>query len=290
MAKNKGAASSSSSSSSVPDATAESISSLERRVAGLEEKQKRKNLFAIARQKKDLLNAEMKSYSDNFILKGVKFSMKDVHGDEEREERFREKVMRIFVDQGLVSAKRLFHSAGENKGRIIRGVLRHCHPLGTRDNGSIVVAFLESWFVAHINQKLTAGKKLKDGLRITPHMPPILDALRNEALRARRALLQADPSRKIVLKRNMRKPWIELIETKDGRKKAIEFAVDDKRLVNPALTLAKMEMEGKDTFTPKVLLSAEEKRAYGPGVYRPLIADDDDVDVDADESLMEINY
>ena len=154
----------------------------------------------------------------------------------------------------------------------------------------MVVAFVESWFVSHINQKLTAGKKLTGGIRVTPHLPPILDALRNEALKSRRALLHADPNRKIVLKRLNRKPWIELVETVNGRKKSIPFNVDDKRLINPALTLAKMEMEGKDTFTPKMLLSADEQRAYGPGTYRPLSNDDDDVDVDADESLMEVTY
>ena len=119
--------------------------------------------------------------------------MKDFRGDEERKERFREKVLRVLVDQGLVSAKKLFHNSGDDRGRIIPGILRHCHPLGKKDNSAIVVAFLVPWFVAHINQKLTAGKKLKNGIRVTPHLPPIIDALRNEALRARRALLQADP-------------------------------------------------------------------------------------------------
>ena len=275
-------------SSSHGEPVADALAALEKRVSGLEDKQRRKNLFAIARQKKDLLNAEVKSYSDNFLIKGIKYSMKEVHGDEEKEERFREKVLRVFVDQGLVSAKKLFvGGAGDNRGRIQRGVLRHCHPLGNKDNGSVVVAFLESWFVSHINQKLTAGKKLTGGIRITPHLPPIIDSLRNEALKSRRTMLQADPNRKIVLKRLNRKPWIELVETVNGRKKAIPFDVDDKRLVNPALTLAKLELEGKDTFTPKMLLPADEKRAYGPGVYRPLENDDDNVDVDADESLME---
>ena len=95
-------------------------------------------------------------------------------------------------------------------------------------------------------------------------------------------MLTADPSRKINLKKLLRQPWIQLVETKDGRKKTIPFPVDDKRLVNPALTLAKLEVEGKDTFTPKAFLPAEQQRRIGSGI----VGDDDDNDDDeADISL-----
>ena len=72
---------------SAPSAVAHAA--LEKRVANLEEKQKKRNLFAIVRQKKDLLNAESKSYSDNFLVKGVKYSMREFQGDDEKEERCR---------------------------------------------------------------------------------------------------------------------------------------------------------------------------------------------------------
>ena len=259
-------------------------------MANLEEKHKKRNLFAIARQKKDLLNAEVKSYSDNFLVKGAKFDIKDVQGDDEKEEKFREQIIRIFVDQGLVQAKKVFVAGPKVDGRdrILRGVLRHCHPLGTKNNCSVVVAFLESWLVGQINKKLTDGKRLKDGIRITPHLPPILDALRNGALQSRRTLISATPGRKIIMKRLPRRPWIQLVETKDGRKQPIEFTVDDDRLVNPALTLAKLEVDGKDSFTPKALLPAAEQRLIRPGIVRPLTAADDDVDADElDASLMD---
>ena len=178
-----GASSSSSSQASPPPPpsapSAVAHAALEKRVANLELKQKRRNLFAIARQKKDLLNAEAKSYSDNFLIKGAKFDIREAQGDEEKEEKFREKMVRIFVDQGLVPAKKVFFSGPKTDGRdrILRGVLRHCHPLGSKDNCSVVIAFLESWLVGQINKKLTDGKRLKDGIRIIPHLPPILDAL-----------------------------------------------------------------------------------------------------------------
>ena len=194
------AASSSSGGATATAPSAAAHAALEKRVATLEEKQKKRNLFAIVRQKKDLLNAESKSYSDNFLVKGAKFDIKDAQGDEEKEEKFREKIVRIFVDQGLVSAKKVFVAGPKTDGRdrILRGVLRHCHPLGSKDNCSVVVAFLESWLVGQINKKLTDGKRLKDGIRITSHLPPILDALRNGALQARRKLITASPGRKIL--------------------------------------------------------------------------------------------
>ena len=193
-----GGASAAAPSTAAPSAAAHAA--LEKRVANLEEKQKKRNLFAIVRQKKDLLNAEAKSYSDNFLVKGAKFDIKDAQGDEEKEEKFREKMVRIFVVQGLVSAKKVFVAGPKTDGRdrILRGVLRHCHPLGSKDNCSVVVAFLESWLVGQINKKLTDGKRLKDGIRITSHLPPILDALRNGALQARRKLITASPGRKIL--------------------------------------------------------------------------------------------
>ena len=263
---------------------------LNKRVAKLEEKQKKRNLFAIVRQKKDLLNAEAKSYLDNFLIKGAKFDIKDAQGDEDKEERFWERMVRIFVDQGLLPAKKVFVAGPKTDGRdrILRGVLRHCHPLGSKDNCSVVVAFLESWLVGQIHKKLTDGKRLKDNIRIIPHLPPILDALRNGALQSRRQLITATPGRKIIMKRLLRRPWIQLVETKDGRKKPIEFSVDDDRLVNPALTLARLEIEGKDPFTPKALLPADQQRLIRPGVVRPHNDDDDDVDADElDASLMD---
>ena len=223
-------------------------------------------------------------------MKGAKFDIKDVQGDDEKEEKFREQIIRIFVDQGLVQAKKVFVAGPKVDGRdrILRGVLRHCHPLGTKNNCSVVFAFLESWLVGQINKKITDGKRLKDGIRITPHLPPILDALRNGALQSRRTLISATPGRKIIMKRLPRRPWIQLVETKDGRKQPIEFTVDDDRLVNPALTLAKLEVDGKDSFTPKALLPAAKQRLIRPGIVRPLTAADDDVDADElDASLMD---
>ena len=265
-----------------------SLSVLERRVADLEERQKKQSLFAIVRQKKDLLNSEVKAYSNNFVIKGIKFSIKDVQGDDDKEEQFRVKMVRVFVDQGLVSFDRVFGPKVNGRDRILTGVLRHCHPLGSRDNCSVVVAFLESWLAGHINKRLAAGKKLKDGVRITPHLPPIIDALRNAALKYRRDELSVNPNRKLVMKTLLRQPWIQLVEVKNGKKVPIDFDVDDRRLLNPAVTLAKLEVLGK-AFKPKAFLSDEERRHNQGGTVKAKPHDgDDDAEIDdLDLSLMD---
>ena len=268
------------------------IAALEKRVSALEHGRKKDELRILTAQKKDLLNAEVKSYSNNFFVKGMKYAIKDVQGDEEKEEKFREKALKIFVDQGLLPAKKLFVLGnGPDKGRILRGVLRHAHPVGTRDNSTVVVAFLESWFAGQVNHKFNSGKKLKDGIRISQHMPPIIDALRNEALKARKDIIAEETGRRIIMKKSLRQPWIQLVELKDGRKTPIDFPVDDDRLNNPALTLAKLEMAGFDGFTPKAALPLAQRAMAKPGIVKGKLEkakrrdEDDEDDNDADEDV-----
>ena len=265
-----------------PATSTSTVTDLEERVAELERKDKQNQLFVMMKEKKDLLNAEMKSYSDNLLIKGMKFSIKAVQKDEASEEEFRSYVLKVLVDQGLVTAKKLFVSKGDDKGSIIRGVLRHAHPLGSKDNCTVVVAFLESWFASSINTKLVNGKKLTGGIRICQHMPPILDALRNEALKARRSFLAADRSRKVILKSTLKAPWIQLIETKDGRKTELSFEVEDSRLANPALTLAKLEREDK-SFIQLPFLPREQRAAIPKTTIRP-----GDAELDLNVSAMDL--
>lgn len=240
---------------------------LEERVSALGKKDRLNQLYVVMKQK-DLLSAEMKSYSDNIIIKGMKFSAKAVQKDEAAEEAFRVAALKVLVDQGLVPAKKLFYQGGAEKGALIRGVLRHVHPLGSKDNGNVVVAFLESWFAASILNKIVNGKKLTGGVRICQHMPPIIEALKNEALKARKAFLTADRNRKIMLKTTLRSPWIRLVETKDGQKSEITFDVEDGRLANPPLTLAKLEQTDK-SFMLMQFLPPSERAAISKGTVKP---------------------
>ena len=270
--------------SSSTDAAPPTLESLGQRVDKLERKDRGRELYVMMKEKKDLLTALMKSYSDNIIIKGMRFAIKDVQKDEGAEEKFRVKALQVLVDQGLVAAVKVFVLKGDQKGSILRGVLRHAHPLGTKDNCSVVVAFLESWFVASILGKIANGKKLTNGIRICQHVPPIIDALKNEALKSRKAKLAANRQRKIIVKTTEKAPWVQMMEVKDGKKEVIEFEVDDSRLIYPALTLAKLERDDKG-FVQKAFLPVDEREAIQPGVVRPhddleaLDAELNDIDV-----------
>ena len=264
------------------------LAALDKRVSLLETRAKKPDLRALTIQKKDLLNAEAKSYSDNLYIKGMKYLIRDVQGDEVKEEAFRETVLKLLVDQGLIPAKSVFTQKGSDAGQIIRGILRHAHPLAPRDNSTVVCAFTESWFAGQINGKLNSGLKLKNNIRISSHLPPILDQKRNEALKARRQIMSADPSRKIILHKMVKSPWIKLLELKNGKKTPIDWPVDDARLINPARTLAKLELEGRDTFTPKMFLPPALRSKIKSGVVKAMPSrgggdDDDDDDDDDDE-------
>ena len=272
---------------------------LEKRIDKVERQQQKDKLLLLTKQKKQFLNVESKSYSDNFLVKGVVYAIKDAQGSEEIEERFREKIARVFVDQGLLPARRVFVCGnGPDKGRILRGVVRHIHPLSAKDNASVIVAFLESWLAGLINLKLNSGKRLSNGVRITPHAPPIIDALRNAALKHRGHLRTTEPTRKIIMSKTLKAPWIQLLEVKNGKKTAIDFPVDDRRLVKPAVTLAKLELKGRDSFTPKALLPPAEQALFGDGVVKAKPAkrdddeedDDEDIDdADVDEIMMDLD-
>ena len=105
-------------------------------------------------------------------------------------------------------------------------------------------------------------------IRIHVHLPPILDALHNAALKARREELEKakreGKSRKIHCNITLSPPWIQLVEiTEGGAKTPIPFEVEDGRLADPADTLATLALRdrGRDSFKPFKFLSEAEKKA-----------------------------
>ena len=65
-------------------------------------------------------------------------------------------------------------------------------------------------------------------IRIFSHLPLILDQLRNEALRERKAMKEASGgTRRIILSDSLRWPWISLIEKDDDAKTPVPFKVED---------------------------------------------------------------
>ena len=155
----------------------------------------------------------------------------------------------------------------------LRRIVRDAHPLGNRDNATIVIAFTESWVANDIKEIIRKGgrnlvltsKKTRnktETIKINAHFPAIIECLRNEALKARRDLISAgDGNTKYVCNDSMKHPWIQLYEIKGEVKKATPFPVEDGRLADPARTLALYAVHGGD-FKPYRILTPDEKKTF----------------------------
>ena len=156
-------------------------------------------------QKEDWLNSQCKSMECNVKVSGVHYRVKDYqkknsHGKREwRAEMLR----RIFVDTHVLDENDLFETKSNGK-KELRRVIRDMHPLSGKDKSStvgptIIVAFLESSLANEVKERLRKDEGLEmvrnkrnkeaETIRIISHLPPILESLRNECLRERRALL-----------------------------------------------------------------------------------------------------
>jgi hypothetical protein len=236
----------------------------------LDAKRKEDQLQVLEIEKEDLLNKEMKSYENNIKVLGLKFLTKDAaKRDDAGRTAWRKMVLqKCLVDTKLVHASKVFHQAGPNKGKEIRGILRDAHPLSQKNGSPVVVAFTESWFANQIKDKLRDTKTLVLGdLKIYPHYPVIIDCLKNEALRERRKMLSAQlpgGARKIVCHTSMTKPWVRLMDIQDDENKTrtpVSFRLDDGRLANPARTFAVIALEGRPKFSALKHLSEEQRNA-----------------------------
>jgi hypothetical protein len=134
-----------------------------------------------------MLNRDIKSYENNIKIIGMKFEIKDAQKrDDDGRTAWRKKILDFLVTSKITSASKVFHQSGANKGKELRGILRDAHPLRQQDNAAIVVAFTESWFANQIKNRIKGkGLNLEAGMKVHPHYPPIIDALKNEAMRER---------------------------------------------------------------------------------------------------------
>ena len=219
-----------------------------------------------------LINRDMKSYEDNFRIVGLKYEIRDAQKeDDESKDAFINRVLNIFVKAGHLPADKVFHQEGSERGKLRAGVLRNLHPLQQRDNAAVVVAFLQSWMTSRIRLRLQGpGAGKVDGIRILAHYPPIIEAIRNEAMKERRRLLNLDnKSQRIVVQMSMKKPWVSLFRvsaTNKRDRKALPFPLEDDRLENPGKTLAELARAGQE-FIPFGALDDDDKANIVAGTY-----------------------
>ena len=187
-------------------------------------------------------------------------------------------IRRILVETGIVDEDILFEK--RNGKMVLRDVIRDMHPLAQKDKSptvgpTIIIAFTQSMLANDVKEAvrkdagltLTNAKRGREHetIRITSHLPPILEALRNECLRERRNMITASGgTKRYICDESIKYPWISLLAVEGERKTAIPFKVEDPRLAHPARSLAFDHLRGIRKFTPFFVLTASEKAALGP--------------------------
>ena len=251
-------------------ATKEEVKEMKKEMKEMKKELKKERNRDFGKMFDQFLNRDMKSYEDNFRLVGVKYDIKDAQKDgDEFKDAFMNKILNIFVNAKILRAGDLFHQEGKDKGKLRAGVLRNLHPLSQRNNAAIVVALVQSWMTARIRQRLQGPAGTIDGIKIFPHYPPIIEALKNEAMKERRRLLNQDSeNQKIVVSVQFKKPWVLLIRmTGQKREKTtLPFPVDDHRLIDPGQTLAELALADQE-FVPLAFLSNDDKALIESGEY-----------------------
>ena len=165
---------------------------------------------------------------------------------------------------------------------VLREVIRDMHPLAQKDKSAtvgptIIIAFTQSMLANDIKEKvrkdagvtLTKNKRGREAevIRISSHLPPILEALRNECLRERRILISASGgTKRFICDESLKWPWISLLAVDGEKKTPIPFKVEDPRLANPARSLVFDHLRGIRKFTPYFILDDAAKKALGKPV------------------------
>jgi hypothetical protein len=129
-------------------------------------------------------------------------------------------------------------SEGDNK--LKRGVIRAMHPLGRKPNCAIIIAFVETTIKHHVLTMVTNSREnpLELGMiKIKLHLPAILTALRHEAVRERRRLVDGntDNNVKFVVATQLKSPWVRLLRVVGITKTPLAFQLEDYRLAKPAI-------------------------------------------------------
>ena len=224
--------------------------------------------------KTDLINSLVKAYDKNIKITGMTYDIKDSKNlDKKAYESWCVRIIRKALIETKVAKESDVIDTRDAEPRIQRGVISNLHPLGANNNAAIVVAFVEASFAQQVKDTVRKNRNLSMGkIKILVHLPPIIDCLHNEALRARKEEIEkgkkAGTERKIHCNISFQEPWVRLVEIVGSERKPLPFEVEDGRLVDPAGSLAILALSGKK-FTPYKYLSKQEKEAIPSHVLKP---------------------
>jgi hypothetical protein len=230
------------------------------------------NRLSLIRDNVKDLNDKMKSFDNNIKVTGLKHNPKLYYEKEDTMHHtwMKNMLQQILVETGIVDLGFLFDVApaptakstrtkgapsvsSEGDTKIKRGLIRAMHPLGRKPNCAIIIAFVETTVKHHVLTMVTNIKEnsLELGeIKIEPHLPAILAALRHEAVRERRRLVDSnrDNSIKFVVATQLKSPWVRLLKVIGTTKTPLSFRLDDYRLAKP-------EIYHAEAFEPLFLLT-----------------------------------
>ena len=237
-------------------------------------------ISTVSIEKTAWLDNQCKQFENNIKISGLLYAVNDYYkkNASARRDWRAETVQRALVDTKVMAEYVLFVK-NESGKKELRRIVRDAHPLGNRDNATVVIAFTESWVANDIKETIRKGgkhlnlisKKTRnktETIKINAHFPAILECLRNEALKVRRELISAggtDGNKRYIVNDSLKHPWVLLYEIVGEEKKAIPFTVEDGRLADPARTLAIYAINGGE-FKPYRMLSADDRKNILPNV------------------------
>ena len=224
-------------------------------------------------QKRDFLEAQCKQFENNIKVSGLQYAIKDYHGKNtlQRRDWRAEMAKRAFIETNVLAEDVLFATSANGKKELKR-ILRDAHPLGKNNNATIIFAFTESWLANEIKERVRKAEGLQltklapkrgkepEVVRINSHLPVIIECLRNEGLKSRKNLIAgSNGNKRYTLNESLKAPFISLYEIDGQQKTPLPFQVEDRRLVDPARTLAVLALQGITSFKPFRLLTKDEK-------------------------------
>jgi len=226
-----------------------------------------------------MLQRDIYSYGCTIKVTGFDYNRRDFDGDEDKIKKTRARILRaVFVDTGVVPEADFFYTEPPLAGQL-KEVLSDLHPLGQGQNPPLLFKFtqqLKAKFIKGRVQNNNKALQAKLGtIKIHPHYPPPIEALKNMTVKYRKQLIEENKNNKdakdvrFVCRPLDYPPYTELVRiTGEKTKVTLPVPVEDGRLVDLARSLAIIRLDkiNGGEFIPFEQLPPEQAAAIEPGV------------------------
>jgi len=228
-----------------------------------------------------MLKRDIYSYGCSIRVTGYEYNRRDFEGDEEKIKKTRAKILKaVFVDTGVVPEADYFFTEAPLAGQL-KDVLSDLHPLGPGLNAPLVFKFTKQTSAKFIKNRVQSNNKALQGklgtIKIHPHYPPPIEALKNATVKRRKELIDENKNNKdnkdvrFVCRPLDYPPYTELVritgEKANQTRTALPVEVEDGRLADLARSLALIRLNkiNGGEFIPLEQLRPEQAAEIQPG-------------------------